>query len=146
MPISTSFPPPYRPPEERFVDVRQTLTAHKDEYIYYRTDHHWTSTGAYYAYQQLCGTLGLIPFDPAAHGSDRRKFLRHPLLQGPHMECRAGYYHTYYDLPNSLTIYNVTAAGQPTDGQTTGLYDTDKLNVYDKYAMFLHGNNGPEPH
>ena len=27
-------------------------------------------------------------------------------------------------------------------GQTTGLYDTDKLNVYDKYAMFLHGNNG----
>ena len=49
---------------------------------------------------------------------------------------------TYYDLPNSLTIYNVTAAGQPADGQTTGLYDTDKLNVYDKYAMFLHGNNG----
>ena len=28
-----------------------------------------------------------------AHSSDRRKFLRHPLLQGPHMECRAGYYH-----------------------------------------------------
>lgn len=25
---------------------------------------------------------------------------------------------TYYDLPNSLTIYNVTAAGQPADGQT----------------------------
>ena len=34
-----------------FVDVRQTLAAHKDEYIYYRTDHHWTSLGAYYAYQ-----------------------------------------------------------------------------------------------
>lgn len=45
----------------RFVDVRQTLAEHKDEYIYYRTDHHWTSLGAYYAYQQLCGTLGLIP-------------------------------------------------------------------------------------
>lgn len=26
-----------------------TLTEHKDEYIYYRTDHHWTSLGAYYA-------------------------------------------------------------------------------------------------
>ena len=36
----------------RFVDVRQTLADHKGEYIYYRTDHHWTSTGAYYAYQQ----------------------------------------------------------------------------------------------
>ena len=36
----------------------------------------------------------------------------------------------------------MTAAGQPTEGQTAGLYDTDKLSVYDKYAMFLHGNNG----
>ena len=45
----------------RFVDVRQTLAEHKDEYIYYRTDHHWTSLGAYYAYQQLCGTLSLTP-------------------------------------------------------------------------------------
>ena len=49
---------------------------------------------------------------------------------------------TYYDLANTLTVWNVTAAGQPTEGQTTGLYDTDKLSVYDKYAMFLHGNNG----
>ena len=30
----------------------------------------------------------------------------------------------------------------PADGETTGLYDTAKLDVYDKYAMFLHGNNG----
>lgn len=46
------------------MDVRQTLADHKDEYIYYRTDHHWTSTGAYYAYKLLCDTLGLTPFDP----------------------------------------------------------------------------------
>ena len=51
----------------RFVDVRDTLKAHKDEYLYYRTDHHWTSLGAYYAYSQLCEALGLTPFDPAAH-------------------------------------------------------------------------------
>ena len=35
--------------------------------------------------------------------------------------------------------------GQPTEGTTTGLYDLDKLKVYDKYAMFLHGNNGLSP-
>ena len=49
---------------------------------------------------------------------------------------------TYYDLPNELTIYSVSGPGQPADGETTGLYDTAKLDVYDKYAMFLHGNNG----
>ena len=49
---------------------------------------------------------------------------------------------TYYDLPNELTIYSVSGPGQPAEGETTGLYDTAKLDVYDKYAMFLHGNNG----
>ena len=126
----------------RFVDVRQTLAEHKDEYIYYRTDHHWTSLGAYYAYQQLCGTLSLTPFDPAAHTA-----LTAENFYGTHYSKARTWNAvpdtiTYYDLPNSLTIYNVTAAGQPADGRTTGLYDTDKLNVYDKYAMFLHGNNG----
>jgi len=125
-----------------FVDVRPTLTAHKSEYIYYRTDHHWTSLGAYYAYSQLCQTLGLTPFDTAAHTA-----LTANGFYGTHY-AKARTWNavpdviTYYDLANTLTVWNVTAAGQPTEGQTTGLYDTDKLSVYDKYAMFLHGNNG----
>lgn len=36
----------------RFIDVTGNLKAHSKEYIYYRTDHHWTSLGAYYAYRQ----------------------------------------------------------------------------------------------
>ena len=126
----------------RFVDVRQTLEAHKSEYIYYRTDHHWTSLGAYYAYQQLCDTLGLTPFDTAAHTA-----LTAQGFYGTHYSKARTWNAvpdviTYYDLPNTLTVWNVTAPGQPTQGQTSGLYDTDKLAAYDKYAMFLHGNNG----
>ena len=126
----------------RFLDVRQVLAAHKDEYIYYRTDHHWTSLGAYYAYSQLCDALGLAPFDTIAHTAQTADG-----FYGTHYSKARTWNAvpdtiTWYDLPNSLTIYNVTAAGQPADGQTTGLYDTDKLAVYDKYAMFLHGNNG----
>ena len=125
-----------------FVDVRPTLTAHKSEYIYYRTDHHWTSLGAYYAYSQLCQTLGLTPFDTAAHTA-----LTANGFYGTHY-AKARTWNavpdviTYYDLANTLMVWNVTAAGQPAEGQTTGLYDTEKLSVYDKYAMFLHGNNG----
>lgn len=37
--------------EEHVVDVFDTLSEHADEEIYYRTDHHWTTRGAYYAYQ-----------------------------------------------------------------------------------------------
>ena len=32
------------------VDAYSALGAHKDEYLYFRTDHHWTARGAYYAY------------------------------------------------------------------------------------------------
>lgn len=42
-----------------FVDVRDTLTAHKDDGIYYHTDHHWTTQGAYFAYLELAKVLGI---------------------------------------------------------------------------------------
>ncbi|WP_263329458.1 DHHW family protein [Paraclostridium sp. AKS73] len=35
------------------VDAYDNLKKHKEEYIYFNTDHHWTSLGAYYAYQSL---------------------------------------------------------------------------------------------
>ena len=40
------------------VDTFTNLVTHNDEYIYFRTDHHWTALGAYYAYAALCETLG----------------------------------------------------------------------------------------
>lgn len=42
-----------------FVDVRDTLSQHKDDGIYYHTDHHWTTQGAYFAYMQLAKVLGI---------------------------------------------------------------------------------------
>ncbi len=126
----------------QFVDVRDALTAHKSEYLYYRTDHHWTTLGAYYAYEQLCETLGLVPFDRSAHTAQTVES-----FYGTHYSKARTWNAvpdtlTYYELDNALTIYKVQAAGQPAEGEVTGLYDTDKLAVYDKYAMFLHGNNG----
>jgi len=41
------------------VDTFGNLVEHNDEYIYFRTDHHWTALGAYYAYEALCEAAGL---------------------------------------------------------------------------------------
>ena len=41
------------------VDARNAIAEHTDEYIYLRTDHHWTARGAYYAYRAFCETAGL---------------------------------------------------------------------------------------
>ena len=43
------------------VDAYAALMAHADEYIYFRTDHHWTATGAYYAYEAYCKQAGITP-------------------------------------------------------------------------------------
>jgi hypothetical protein len=40
------------------IDVASVLQMHSDEYIYYRTDHHWTSLGAYYGYTAICDAFG----------------------------------------------------------------------------------------
>ena len=43
------------------VDLYTQLRMHRDEYVYFRTDHHWTALGAYYAYVRFCETAGYKP-------------------------------------------------------------------------------------
>ena len=43
------------------VDTVNALIAHNDEYIYFRTDHHWTALGAYYSYEAVCRALDMEP-------------------------------------------------------------------------------------
>ena len=42
-----------------YVDAVPLLRQHNDEYIYFRTDHHWTALGAYYVYEAVCQELGM---------------------------------------------------------------------------------------
>ena len=44
-----------------YVDAYSALAKHTSEYIYFRTDHHWTHLGAYYAYTALCDAVGFEP-------------------------------------------------------------------------------------
>lgn len=43
------------------VSIYDTMKAHKNEYIYFRTDHHWTALGAYYAYCDFIKLTGAAP-------------------------------------------------------------------------------------
>ena len=124
------------------LDVREALSAHTDEQLFYRTDHHWTTDGAYYAYEALCQQLGLTPFDRSAHTA----VLVDDFYGTSWAKCRQPFAKpdtiTYYDLDAPLTLYNATGNAQFQELKTTGLYDLYKFNTYDKYSAFLHGNNG----
>ena len=43
------------------VDICTSMIKHRDEYLYFRTDHHWTARGAYYAYEAFCKSAGITP-------------------------------------------------------------------------------------
>ena len=113
-------------------DVLSTLTAHSGENIYYRTDHHWTSLGAYYAY---CAWRGIQPnADEWTQEVLCDNFLgttwnKVPLPTIPTEEITAWYKHA-----NRGVSYN--------DGQyeTDSIYERKYLDGSDQYAVFLNSN------
>ncbi len=54
-------------PSVAFMDLQETLQSHQEEYIYYRTDHHWTTLGAYYAYRAWAEATGQAVPRPLEH-------------------------------------------------------------------------------
>ena len=48
------------------INVLDAFENHKNEYLYYYSDHHWTALGCYYAYVEYCKEIGLTPY-PLSH-------------------------------------------------------------------------------
>jgi hypothetical protein len=99
------------------------------EDIYYRTDHHWTTTGAWEVYRAYMG-VDLFPLSPVQTVPD---FYGTYYSKAKSVFAKPDIIH-WYDIPvESVTIGGVA---------TGGIYDTEKFSVRDKYAAFLRGNNG----
>ncbi len=103
--------------------------------LYYHTDHHWTTHGAYIGYQAYCGAAGLSPIPEADfqktcvttdfHGTIFSKL---------HDSTVPGDAITLYENPaNQLTV-----SYPDTDEVTDTLYNRDYLAQKDKYSMFLN--------
>lgn len=113
-------------------DVLSALAAHSSENIYYRTDHHWTSLGAYYAY---CAWRGIEPnvdewtqeiLCDNFHGTTWNKV---PLPTVPAEEITAWYKHEYHNVSYNGGEY-----------ETNSIYERKYLSGSDQYAVFLNSN------
>ena len=125
-----------------WADVYTPLMEHKDEDIFYRTDHHWTSLGAYYGYTGLAGALG---YDPVPL-SDYTPTVRSTEFYGTVFSSSG----VRWVKPDTITTYvpddGITVvshtydnSGNPVEEQRA-LYVESFLSVKDKYSMFLGGN------
>jgi len=113
------------------INVLSTLDRHSSEYIYYRTDHHWTTDGAWYAYNTLCVSLALDSVYP-----DQKRAHETPGFLGTsYTKCKKAGQQS--DILKHYAFDAVLTA----DGNTHDtIYDYTKLTGRDKYAMFLYGN------
>ena len=122
------------------VNVMPTMKLHADDYIYYRTDHHWTTFGAYLAYYDTAKAMGFKPcelndFDIEHASSSFRGTLYSKTLDDSVTPDIMDYYHLKTDRDIKLTVNS----GKSVDTYDS-LYFRQYLDVKDKYSSFLGPN------
>lgn len=127
-----------------FVDVRDTLMDHNDEYIYYKTDHHWTSAGACLAYDAWSERTGgeAETEDGLVKNVVSDKFrgsLYSKILDADSAYDEIWTYGLQKDEAFGSKDCTVTIDEKQ---QLDSIYDDEKLQEKDKYAYFLGGNYG----
>ncbi|MFB7817671.1 DHHW family protein [Paenibacillus chitinolyticus] len=122
-----------------FVDVYPALHAKRNEEIYYRTDHHWTMRGAFYAYRELGKQMGFMP-------KEEKDFTIRQVSNA--------FYGTQYSAsgykfvqPDSVNLFlpkfpdDYTVEYTAEKQTSASLYNFEYLNKKDKYALFMNGNH-----
>ena len=108
------------------------------EYVYYRTDHHWTTAGAYYTYCEIMKKLGkedkIIP----------RESFEIEIIEGfsGTTAAKAGFPIYQRD---ELELWHLSDDGEyeitADDIALDGFYNRDFLSKSDKYSVFLDGTH-----
>ncbi len=138
------------------VDFSDALSQHKDEYIYYRTDHHWTTLGAYYAYVAYCEQKGLTPVSLEELKENKVEDFYGTFYSKAKRPSQPADTITWYDVDvdefafvaNLQQDKQLAQLGEVVqeDGlellRVDGMMDQRKFEVRDKYAAFMWGNSG----
>ncbi|MBP0960492.1 MAG: hypothetical protein J5992_10255, partial [Oscillospiraceae bacterium] len=125
------------------LDAYATLNSHKEDYIYYRTDHHWTTLGAYYVYSTTIYDMGFTPISwdnyNIEHASSEFKGTLYSttLYDGIKSDMIDIYYPVSGVDITSVDVYT----GKGTENYES-YYFRDFLETKDKYSVF-GGQNQP---
>ncbi len=123
------------------VDVYSTLLNHKNDYIYFRTDHHWTSLAAYYSYRELMGVKGATPAGLTAFKEYRFDGFLGSFYAESGQNASLGNTPDYvlaYEPTQLQYIHTYTKTGE-TDYHIVS--DGNKLSAANKYLSFVCGDH-----
>lgn len=133
------------------VPIIEALRDHKNEYVYFRTDHHWTGLGAYYAYVEFCKAKGVEPASLDSFETHTYEpFLGSYVTELQRYDLNADSVTGYVpNDTNSLTVYtgdyegNTTFDTENMDSFEAPVFNTaNDLDEYSQYLRFISGDRG----
>lgn len=120
----------------RFSDVLSEMNAHRDEQLFFGTDHHWTANGAYHAYVAFCKSAGILAVDRSQMN----------------YENRGTFLGSLYDLtrdvgikehPDTLELYKPRVTTESVYYSERGFKNAKKCSLFSgasNYACFISGD------
>ena len=120
-------------------NVTPDLEKHKDEYLYYHTDHHQTALGSYYTYQSLGSALG---YEPHKIDSFKRDIIATGFLGTSWSKSSVTFAHP--DTIEKFTLFGGTTTKTQfplEDKSMPGMYAMENTEKKDKYTVYLDGNH-----
>ena len=125
------------------VDLYDKLMTHRNEYLYFRTDWHWTGIGAYYGYERFCEVKGITPYTMA----DRTERIYEGYL-GPLYSQTTGKDPALKETPDTVYAYepyyqDVSMVFTDTNGNQIAwpvISDGDDYSTGSKYIIFAAGD------
>ena len=122
------------------IDIYSELLKHNQEDIYYRTDHHWTSLGAYYGYVSICKELGITPMELSEFDVSIIDEKFSGTIQSK-VNLDFGYDVLHKYSPNSFSPTYTRVVDEMYQNSSDSLYDESKLSSKEKYAVYIGGNS-----
>ena len=119
------------------LDLTQTMNEHQDEYIYYRTDHHWTTLGAYYAYAAWCEKHGNTAAPLTAYG---RETVSDDFYGTSYNKSHQRVQADTVELFQSADLQSVHVIWNDGEKESDSPYRKDLAGENDKYRVFFDGN------
>mgnify|MGYP006338729491 FL=1 len=124
------------------VPLNKAMMAHRGEYIYFRTDHHWTATGAYYAYVEFCKLAGKTPTPLESFETEEFPGFLGTFYRDTNESSHLG------DNPDTVVAYHPLSADATLDytdknGQVIRwpiIYDQSSAPASYKYGTFVGGD------
>ncbi|MBO4324807.1 MAG: hypothetical protein J5845_05360 [Lachnospiraceae bacterium] len=121
-----------------WVDIAEALQSAKEEQLFYKLDHHWTTYGAYTAYREIIKSFGFTPLE-------RSMFTEREVTA----EFKGTFASKVNDLlaePDTITVFEsdrlaLTVTYPERNLTTDTLYAPEYLTKKDKYSYFLNNQN-----